>query len=249
MPIDLSPELLERYRRNILLPQLGRQGQEKICNGRVLVVGAGGLGSAVAFYLAAAGIGTLGIVDSDCVELSNLQRQIIHAAESLGVPKTESARRSLRELNASVRVVPYRERFDEKNAYRLVAEYDFVVDCSDNFQTKFLINDACVNRGIGFSHAGVVEFFGQTMTVLPGKSACYRCVFQAPPQPSIPPGGILGAVAGMLGTIQATETIKFISGIGELLVDALLTIDTLTMTVRKIRVRRSPLCTACGAIR
>jgi molybdopterin-synthase adenylyltransferase len=244
--MDLTPAQIERYRRNILLPHYGREGQKKLCSGKVLIIGAGGLGSAAAFYLAAAGIGAIGIIDRDRVELSNLQRQILHSVKKIGLSKTESARRSITELNDTVQVACYDERLDSHNANGLIDGYDFIVDATDNFQSKFLINDICIRQGIPFSHAGVFEYFGQTMTVLPGKSACYRCVFQDPPADPMPTGGILGSVAGMLGTIQATEAIKYIAGIGKLITDALLTIDALSMDIRKVGLRRSSRCASCG---
>jgi molybdopterin-synthase adenylyltransferase len=242
----LTEDQVRLYQRNILLPGVGAEGQEKICSGKVLIVGAGGLGSAAALYCAAAGVGVIGIVDHDRVELSNLQRQILHTTESIGLWKTHSAKRTLAALNNSIRINAYQERLCAETASDILGNYDFVIDCTDNFQSKFFINDACVRSGLPFSHAGVLEFYGQTMTVLPGKSACYRCVFQNPPALALPPGGILGSVAGMLGAIQATEAIKFLIGKGDLLTDALLTVDTLSMEFRKVRVQKKVGCPACG---
>jgi adenylyltransferase/sulfurtransferase len=218
---------------------------------RVLVIGAGGLGSPAAFYLAAAGIGTLGIVDPDKVELSNLQRQILHATPDIGRQKVESAKTTLTNLNPDVEVKTYPVRFDEGNAQEIAAEYDFIVDGSDNFETKFLVNDVAIKLGIAFSHAGIVRLQGQTMTVIPGKSACYRCLFKAPPPPeeilNCQASGILGAVAGTLGTIQATEAVKYLAGFEEgLLTDRLLVYDAKQMKFRDVEVKRDPHCASCG---
>ena len=242
----LTDDQASLYRRNILLPGVGVEGQEKICSGKILIVGAGGLGSAAALYCAAAGVGVIGIVDHDRVELSNLQRQILHTMESIGQWKTQSAKRTIGALNNSIRIDVYQERLSAESASDILGNYDFVIDCTDNFQSKFFLNDACVRSGLPFSHAGVLEFYGQTMTVLPGKSACYRCVFYNPPALVPPPGGILGSVAGMLGAIQATEAIKFLTGRGELLTDVVLTVDALSMEYRKVRVRQKDDCPACG---
>jgi molybdopterin-synthase adenylyltransferase len=218
----------------------------------VLIVGVGGLGSPASLYLAAAGVGTLGLIDGDVVELSNLQRQIVHETCGIGRPKVESAAEKIRRLNPDVAVRPYPERLTAANAADIVADYDFVVDATDGFESKFLVNDVCVAENKPFSHGGVQRFEGQTMTVLPGRSACYRCVFEAPP----PEGsvfvcaqvGVLGAVAGMLGTIQAVEAIKCIAGAGALLTDAMLTFDALTMTFRKVPLRRNPACPTCRTV-
>ncbi len=241
---------LERYSRNILVNEIGLAGQARIRKAKVLVVGVGGLGSPAALYLAAAGVGTLGLADADAVELSNLQRQIVHCTEDIGRPKVESAAEKIRRLNPDVCVRPYRERLTAANAMAVVSGYDFVIDATDGFPSKFLVNDACVMAKKPFSHGGVQRFEGQTMTVVPGRSACYRCVFGAPP----PEGsvfvcsqvGVLGAAAGMLGTIQAAEAIKFVAGVGEPLTDAVLTFDALTMTFRKVPVRRNSACPVCG---
>jgi adenylyltransferase/sulfurtransferase len=244
-----SEDQKERYRRNILLPGVGTDGQEKISSGKVLIVGAGGLGSAAAFYCAAAGVGGIGIVDHDRVELSNLQRQILHRVESIGQWKADSARRALISLNNSITVDVHPVKLSEANAGGLFHDYHFVIDCTDNFQSKFLINDACVSHGKPFSHAGVLEFYGQAMTVLPGRSACYRCVFRnLPPDNPSPagPAGILGSVAGILGAVQATEAVKFLTRRGDLLTDVILTVDALTMECRKVAVRRRGECQACG---
>ena len=199
--MDFSEDRILRYSRHILLQDIGVEGQEKIAAGRVLIVGAGGLGAPAAFYLAAAGVGTIGIIDGDTVDLSNLQRQIIHFTDDVGRPKVESAREKLNRLNPDVNVVTYRALFTAANAFEILGDYDFVVDGTDNFPAKFLVNDACVLAGKAFSHGGILRFDGQTFTHSPG-SACYRCLFHSPPPPGSVPtcsqAGVLGAVAGML---------------------------------------------------
>jgi len=248
----LTTEQIERYSRQIMVPDLGGKAQMRLCQSRVLVIGAGGLGSPAAFYLAAAGIGTLGIVDADQVALSNLQRQILHATGDIGRPKVESAKATLTALNPDVEVKTYPVRFDHSNAEAIAAGFDFIVDGSDNFDSKFLVNDIAVKLGIAFSHAGIVRLQGQVMTVVPGKSACYRCLFRTPPPPeeilSCQAAGILGAVAGTIGTIQATEAIKYLAGFEDgLLTDRLLIYDAKMMRFREVEVRRDPQCFACGA--
>ena len=252
MTIRLTTDQIERYSRQIMVPDLGGKAQIRLRQSRVLVIGAGGLGSPAAFYLAAAGIGTLGIVDPDKVELSNLQRQILHATADIGRQKVESAKAKLNNLNPDTEVKTYPVRFDADNAAAMAADYNFIVDGSDNFDTKFLVNDVAIQLGIAFSHAGIVRLQGQTMTVLPGKSACYRCLFDGPPPPeeilNCQQSGILGAVAGTLGTIQATEAVKYLAGFEEgLLTDRLLTYDAKTMTFHTIGINRNPECAACGA--
>ncbi|GAB4340743.1 MAG: molybdopterin-synthase adenylyltransferase MoeB [Desulfobulbaceae bacterium] len=247
---EFTPVQLERYSRHILLQDVGIEGQERLLDARVLVVGAGGLGSPVSLYLAAAGVGTIGVVDNDCVEVSNLQRQIAHFTKDVGIAKVESAAEKMRAINPDVEVITHREYLCAANIRDIIREYDFVVDGADNFPTKFLVNDACVMEDIPFSHGGILRFDGQTMTVLPGKSACYRCVFRTPPPPDAVPtcsqAGVLGAVAGMLGTIQATETLKFITGAGELLTDSLLSFNAKTMEFRKVTFARQAGCPVCG---
>ncbi len=252
MSIRLTTDQIERYSRQIMVPDLGGKAQIRLRQSRVLVIGAGGLGSPAAFYLAAAGIGTLGIVDPDKVELSNLQRQILHATADIGRQKVESAKAKLNNLNPDTEIKTYPVRFDADNAAAMAADYNFIVDGSDNFDTKFLVNDVAIQLGIAFSHAGIVRLQGQTMTVLPGKSACYRCLFDAPPPPeeilNCQQSGILGAVAGTLGTIQATEAVKYLAGFEEgLLTDRLLTYDAKTMKFHTIEINRNPECAACGA--
>lgn len=248
----LTTEQIERYSRQIMVPDLGGKAQMRLRQSRVLVIGAGGLGSPAAFYLAAAGVGTLGIVDADKVELSNLQRQILHATADIGRPKTESAQMTLVGLNPDVEVLTYPVRFDADNAAQIAAGYHFIVDGSDNFETKFLVNDTAVKLSIAFCHAGIVRLQGQVMTVVPGQSACYRCLFKTPPPPeeilNCQASGILGAVAGTIGTIQATEAVKFLAGFEDgLLTDRLLVYDAKHLRFREVAVHRDPQCAACGA--
>lgn len=245
---DFTEEELLRYSRHILLKDVGVEGQEKIRNGKVLVVGAGGLGAPVALYLAAAGVGTIGIVDGDVVDLSNLQRQVIHFTGDVGHPKVESARDKMLAINPNVKVNTIREFLMADNALDIIKDYDFIVDGTDNFPVKFLINDACVMAGKPFSHGGILRFEGQTFTHLPG-TACYRCLFKSPPPanavPTCSQAGVLGAIAGMLGTIQAAETLKYLTGVGELLTNKLLTFNAKTMDFRKINTRRQASCAIC----
>jgi molybdopterin/thiamine biosynthesis adenylyltransferase len=250
----LTTDQIERYSRQIMVPELGGKGQVRLRESRVLIVGAGGLGSPAAFYLAAAGIGTLGLVDADRVELSNLQRQILYATSDIGRQKVESARVKLTQLNSDVEVIVYPIRIEENNAAEIFSGFHFIIDGSDNFSTKFLVNDVAVSLGIAFSHAGIVRLQGQTMTVIPGRSACYRCLFREPPPPgeilSCQQAGILGAVAGTLGSIQATEAIKYLTGFEEgLLTDRLLTYDARGMNFHTIEVRRDSHCIACNGAR
>lgn len=247
--IDLTEEQIVRYSRHILLKEVGVEGQEKLMNARVLIAGAGGLGAPVALYLAAAGIGCIGLVDADVVDLSNLQRQVIHFTKDVGSPKVESAREKIEAINPDVKVDVYREYLNADNALDLIRNYDFIVDGTDNFSTKFLLNDACVMAGKPFSHGGILRFHGQTFTHLPG-TACYRCLFDGPPPagdvPTCGQAGVLGAIAGMLGTIQAAETLKYFTGVGQLLTDRLLTFDAQTMEFRTISVHRQERCAICG---
>lgn len=247
---DFTEDQLERYSRHIILKDVGVEGQSKIMEARVLIIGAGGLGSPAALYLAAAGIGTIGLVDSDVVDLSNLQRQVIHFTSDVDKPKVDSARDKINALNPDVKVKTYHEMALAANIRDIIREYDFVIDGTDNFAAKFLINDACVMEQVPFSHGGILRFMGQTMTVVPGESACYRCVFNAPPPagsvPTCSEAGVLGAVAGILGTIQATETLKFVTGSGKLLTGSLLFFDALDMEFKKVGVKKNPDCAICG---
>ncbi len=247
--MDFTEDQIERYSRHILLQEVGVEGQEKIANGKVLIIGAGGLGAPVALYLAAAGVGTIGIVDGDIVDLSNLQRQIIHFTADVNKPKVFSAQEKIHLINPDVKVNVYKEYLTAANAFDIIKEYDFVVDGTDNFPVKFLINDACVFAEKPFSHGGILRFEGQTMTYVPG-SACYRCLFNSPPPPNAVPtcsqAGVLGAIAGMLGTIQAAEVLKYLTGVGELLTNRLLVFNAKTMDFRKITTKKNEICPICG---
>lgn len=247
---DFSEDELNRYSRHILLKDIGVEGQKCIRNGRVLVVGAGGLGSPVALYLAAAGVGTIGIADSDVVDLSNLQRQIIHFTKDVGVDKVDSAKEKILALNPNVKVNTYKIFLKVDNILDIIKDYDFIVDGSDNFPTKFLINDACVMAEKPFSHGGILRFEGQTFTHLSG-TACYRCLFTTPPSagnvPTCSQAGVLGAIAGMLGTIQAAETLKYLTGVGELLTNKLLIFNSKTMDFQKVSVLKNLDCNICGS--
>lgn len=248
--IDFTQSQLERYSRHILLDSVGVEGQQRLLSSRVMIIGAGGLGAPAALYCAAAGIGTIGIVDADAVEISNLQRQVIHFTDDIGTAKVSSAREKMEAINPDVTVEPVRAFVNASNIGDIIDGYDFVIDGTDNFATKFLINDACIMKGIPFSHGGILRFNGQTMTVLPRESACYRCVFHKPPPKNMIPtcseAGVLGAVAGMLGTIQAAEALKYITGAGDILADALLTFDALPMNFRKVKLRKNPKCAVCS---
>jgi molybdopterin/thiamine biosynthesis adenylyltransferase len=245
---DLTPTQKIRYSRNILVPEIGMTGQQKLLKGRVLVVGAGGLGSPALFYLTCAGIGTIGIVDGDRVELSNLQRQILHTSEDLDELKTYSARDKLHRLNPDVCIELYSEPFTAKNGRELVKEYDFVIEATDNFEAKFLVNDICIYAKVPFCHAGILGMFGQVMTIVPGQGPCYRCVFGNIPESdqvsSTDQVGVLGVVPGTLGTLQAAEAVKFLTGSGKLLLGRLLTFDALNMVFREIELP-PPCCDVC----
>jgi len=250
--VSLTQSQRDRYARNIRLEPIGRAGQEKLLASSVLIVGVGGLGSpAAALYLAAAGFGTIGLLDGDRVDLSNLQRQIAHGTADVGERKVVSAREAIVAINSDVTVRTYDRWATADCLPEIVAGYDFVIDAVDNFATKLLINDACCARQVPFCHAGILEFEGQLMTVRPGQTACCRCVFGAPPSVganhhSPSQAGVLGVVPGVIGTLQATEAIKSILGIGELLTDSLLTYDALSMRLRKVPVPRNPHCPACA---
>jgi molybdopterin/thiamine biosynthesis adenylyltransferase/rhodanese-related sulfurtransferase len=246
----LTREELVRYSRHILLPQVGENGQRRLKASRVLLVGAGGLGSPVALYLAAAGVGTLGLVDFDAVDLSNLQRQILHGSAAVGSSKIESARDRLYDINPNVQIEPYQTRLSSENALEIARGYDLIVDGTDNFATRYLINDTSVLLGIPNVYGSVYRFEGQASVFGAADGPCYRCLFREPPPPHLIPtcaeGGVLGVVPGLVGTIQATETIKILLGLGDTLVGRLLMIDALTMAFRSIEVRADPECPACG---
>lgn len=246
-----TAEQSERYARHIILENVGEAGQERLLAGKVMVIGAGGLGSPIALYLAAAGVGTIGIADSDRVELSNLQRQIAHYTADLGRPKVVSAQEKMAAMNPDVTVIPFETRVEKSNIADIIADFDFVIDATDNFAAKFLINDACVAAGKPFSHGGILRFDGQTMTVLPGKSPCYRCIFPEPPESdevatACSRAGVMGVLPGVIGTIQATEAIKYLLGIGELLTGRLLTYGALALKFREIPIKKKASCPACG---
>ena len=277
----MRDEELRRYSRHILLKEIGKEGQERLAEGRVLIIGCGGLGSPIAMYLAAAGVGTIGLMDGDVVDESNLQRQIIHFTPDVGKPKVASAAEKLRSINHNCRIIeipefftaeesqkpkepPFRavslpgspfiqpgSPFIQPGAPSILSEYDFIIDGTDRYRTKYLINDACVINKKPYSHGGVLRYSGNAFTYLPGH-ACYRCIFgDEPSQDDIPTSsqvGILGTVAGMIGIIQATETIKYLTKSGELLTDSLLTIDAMTWETHKISVSPSPSCRLCQSL-
>lgn len=230
---------MDRYARNIIIDGFGREGQAKLAASSVLVVGAGGLGSPVLMYLAAAGIGRLGIIDYDVVDVTNLQRQIVHGEDDIGKPKVESAREAVAALNPSVTVVVHQEKLTKNNADGLVCRYDFIIDCCDNYEAKYLLNDVCVAENKAYSHGAILAMRGEAMTFVPGH-ADYRRVFPAPPAegeyPNPAQAGVLGSVAGVIGSIQATEAIKYLIGIGELLTDRILIFDGRNMTFRTLKI-------------
>lgn len=250
MPFGFTAEEIKRYSRQIILKEIGGEGQRRLKDSNVLVVGAGGLGCPAGLYLAAAGIGKIGIVDKDKVDISNLQRQILHFTRDLGRSKTESAAEKLIDLNPHVKVSPIQTELTPKNIKKILEGYDFVIDGSDNFPTKYMVNDACVAEGIPFSIAGILQYEGQMMTVVPGSSPCYRCVFPNPPPPGLIPScqeaGVFGALPGMFGSIQASEAIKYLTGVGELLIGRILIVDIRSMFFDLIEVKKNPECEACG---
>lgn len=244
-------EQLERYSRHIILKEVGAKGQKKLLNAKVLIIGAGGLGAPAALYLAAAGVGTIGIVDADEVDLSNLQRQVIHTTADLGKAKVESAKETMEAINPDVTVKTYHTFIDSTNINEIIKDYDFILDGTDNFPAKFLINDACVMAKKPFCHAGIIRFKGQLMTYVPGEGPCYRCVFKNPPPkdavPTCKQAGVIGAMAGVIGCLQALEAIKYIVGSGDLLTGYLLTFDALTMEFRKVKLPKDTHnCAVCG---
>jgi len=246
----LSNDEIRRYSRHLIMPEVALEGQAKLKASRVLCVGAGGLGSPALLYLAAAGVGTLGVIDFDLVDETNLQRQIIHDTESIGRPKVDSAFARLRGINPHVDVRVYRERLTSENAMRIIADFDLVVDGTDNFATRYLVNDACVLSGKPFIYASVFRFEGQASIFATAEGPCYRCLFPEPPPPGLVPscaeGGVLGVLPGLLGVIQATEAVKLILGRGDLLVGRLLIVDSLGMRFREVTVSRDPDCQVCG---
>jgi sulfur-carrier protein adenylyltransferase/sulfurtransferase len=262
-PIETPPQLndaqRDRYSRHLLLPEVGEVGQAKLLKAKVLLIGAGGLGAPSSLYLAAAGIGTLGLVDADTVDASNLQRQVIHATSRVGMSKVESAEKVLKDLNPDVKVVGYKERVDSSNVERIFSDWDVIVDGTDNFPTRYLVNDASVFLGKPVVHGSIFRFDGQLTTFVPGSAAkklgieagpCYRCLYPEPPPPHLAPScqeaGVLGILPGVIGLLQATEAIKLVLGRGEPLVGRLLTYDSLKMKFRELKLRRNPECPVCG---
>jgi molybdopterin/thiamine biosynthesis adenylyltransferase len=247
----LTEQQIERYSRHIILEKVGGTGQQKLLSSKVLIVGAGGLGSPAALYLAAAGVGTIGIIDGDKVDMTNLQRQIIHHTADVGVDKIVSAENKIRAINPELEILTYNLWAQANNVRQVIKKYDFVIDGTDNFAAKFLVNDACYFERKPFSHAGILQFDGQLITVLPGETACYRCIFDAPPPPDAVPScsqaGVLGVLAGVVGSLQATEAVKYLLGIGDLLTNTLLTYNALTMEFRKVQLNRNPDCPLCGS--
>jgi molybdopterin/thiamine biosynthesis adenylyltransferase/rhodanese-related sulfurtransferase len=254
LPIDDLPGLdageLLRYSRHLVIPDVGLTGQRRLKAARVLLIGAGGLGSPLALYLAAAGVGTLGLVDFDVVDMSNLQRQILHGTSDVGRPKLDSARDRIADINPHVHVERYETRLTSGNALAILADYDLVIDGTDNFATRYLTNDACVLLGIPNVYGSIFRFEGQASVFATADGPCYRCLFRVPPPPGLVPscaeGGVLGVLPGLVGTIQATEGIKLLTGIGDPLIGRLLLIDALGMQFRSVRIRRDPTCPACG---
>jgi sulfur-carrier protein adenylyltransferase/sulfurtransferase len=251
LPRALDDDKRRRYSRHLLIPEVGEAGQLKLLDSRVLLIGAGGLGSPSSLYLAAAGIGKLGIVDDDRVDDTNLQRQIVHSTQELGEPKAESARRTIEALNPDVEVVPYLERLSSENVDRILADgWDVIVDGADNFPTRYLVNDASVWHDIPVVHGSIYRFEGQVTVFKPHEGPCYRCLFPQPPPPELAPscaeGGVLGVLPGIIGSLQANETIKLLLGIGDPLVGRLLLFDALTTEFNEVTLRRDPSCPVCG---
>ena len=251
LPQTLSPEKRARYSRHILIPEIGEEGQLKLLDSKILLLGAGGLGSPAALYLAAAGVGQIGIVDADIVDESNLQRQIAHSLNTLGSPKVDSAKRTIEALNPDVRVTTYRERLTSENIDRILDDgWEIVVDGADNFPTRYLLNDASVWRGIPVVHGSIYRFEGQVSVFKPFDGPCYRCLYPAPPPPELAPscseGGVLGVLPGIVGTLQTNEALKLALGIGDPLIGRLLLFDALTTEFTEVRIKRNPDCPVCG---
>jgi molybdopterin/thiamine biosynthesis adenylyltransferase/rhodanese-related sulfurtransferase len=251
MPRTLSPEKRTRYSRHLLIPEIGEEGQLKLLDAKILLIGAGGLGSPASLYLAAAGVGTLGIIDADIVDETNLQRQIAHSLDTLGTPKVDSAKRSIEALNPDVKVVTYRERLTSENIDRILDDgWDIIVDGADNFPTRYLVNDASVWRGIPVVHGSIYRFEGQVTVFKPHEGPCYRCLFPEPPPPELAPscaeGGVLGVLPGIVGTLQTNEAIKLAAEIGEPLVGRLLLLDALATEFSEVKIERRADCPVCG---
>lgn len=250
VPVTLTPDQETRYSRHLLIPEVGEEGQKKLLNAKVLMLGAGGLGSPAAYYLAAAGIGKLGIIDSDVVDRSNLQRQILHNESRVGVSKAESARMTLSELNPDIEIVPHNVRLTADNVIDIFKDYDIIVDGGDNFPTRYLVNDACVHLNKPNVTGSIFRFEGQVTVVLPKEGPCYRCLYPEPPPPEFAPScqeaGVLGVLPGVVGCLQAVEVIKLILGIGKPLVGRLLMYDALSQRFREMKIRRDHDCRMCG---
>jgi sulfur-carrier protein adenylyltransferase/sulfurtransferase len=251
LPQSLDAEKRARYSRHILIPEVGVEGQLKLLESKILLIGAGGLGSPASLYLAAAGVGTLGIVDDDVVDSSNLQRQIAHSTERLGEPKADSAKRTIEALNPDVNVVAYKERLTSENIDRILADgWDVIVDGADNFPTRYLVNDAAVFHDIPLVHGSIYRFEGQVTVFKPHEGPCYRCLFPQPPPPELAPscaeGGVLGVLPGIVGSLQASEALKLVLGIGETLTGRLLLFDALSTEFSEVTLRRDPACPVCG---
>jgi sulfur-carrier protein adenylyltransferase/sulfurtransferase len=247
---QFTPEQITRYARHFTLPEVGEKGQAKLMEGKVLCIGAGGLGSPAAFYLAAAGVGTIGIIDHDVVDMSNLQRQILHTNDRVGMPKVESAQKTLNALNPDVKIVPLNERLSSENVMRIIKDFDIIVNGCDNFPTRYLINDACVMAKKPLVDGSIFQFEGQATVFYPGRGPCYRCLFPEPPPPGAAPScaeaGVLGVLPGLVGCVQALEAMKLILGAGKPLIGRMMHFDTLSSDVRVLKLRRDPNCLVCS---
>jgi len=248
--MDFTPDQLKRYSRHFILPEIGEEGQRKLLDSKVLLIGTGGLGSPLGLYLAAAGVGTLGLVDFDVVELSNLQRQIIHTNDEIGKPKIDSAERRIRQMNPDTKILKYSARLTSANALEIMKDYDVIIDGTDNFPTRYLTNDACVLLGKPNIYGSIFRFDGLATVFKADEGPCYRCLYPEPPPPGLVPscaeGGVLGILPGVIGLIQATEAIKLIVGIGRTLVGRLMVYDALQMTFRELKLKKDPECPMCG---
>lgn len=248
--MEFTEDQLQRYSRHIILPEVGEQGQIKILKSKVFIIGAGGLGSPVGFYLSAAGVGTIAIIDNDEVDLSNLQRQIAHNTKAIGKPKVESAKDMFESLNPDVHIIPIKQRLTKVNILDLIKDYDIIVDCSDNYATRFLVNDACVMAEKPLVTGAIFKFEGQLTVIVPGDGPCYRCLFEEPPPPGILPSpqgvGLLGVIPGVIGTLQTAEVLKLIVGKGEILKGELLIYNALKASFKKVKIPKNPDCPVCS---